>query len=47
MAADFLGSAIAIAIVVIGLLSALGISAVSIGHDSASDDHRAGFRAWR
>ena len=47
MAADLLGHAIALAIVVVSLLSALGVSAVTIGHDSASDDARAGFRAWR
>ena len=47
MAHDALAAAIILALILVGLLSMLGASAVTFGHDSASDDPRAGLNPWR
>ena len=47
MAHEMLAAAILLALVLVGVLSALGASAVAFGHDSASDDPRAGLSPWR
>ena len=47
MSHEMLGVAILMALVLVGILSALGASAVAFGHDSASDDPRAGLSPWR
>jgi hypothetical protein len=47
MASDHLAAAILLALVLIGILSTLGASAMAFGHDSASDDPRAGLSPWR
>ena len=47
MAHEMLGAAILVALIAVGLLSALGASAVAFGHDSGRDDPRAGLSPWR
>ena len=47
MAHEMLGAVILLALILVGLLSALGASAVAFGHDSARDDARAGLSPWR
>ena len=47
MAHEMLGAAILLALVLIGLLSTLGASAVAFGHDSARYDARGGLNPWR
>jgi hypothetical protein len=47
MAHELFGAAILLVLVLVGLLSALGATAVAFGHDSARDDARGGLSPWR
>jgi hypothetical protein len=47
MLPDPMAAAILLALVVIGLLSAFGATAMTYGHDSRRDDPRAGLSPWR